>query len=91
MATPGPALVEPSDTDSEAERVLVELSRRATPARKWRLLTSWSKALVLANLATLRRLHPGATDEEIGLLFVAHHHGQELADGLRAHLAARRR
>ena len=39
----------------------------------------------------LARRIPDATDEEVALRFVALHYGGDLADDLRADLAARRR
>ena len=41
--------------------------------------------------AGLARQMPGATDEEVARRFVALHYGADLADDLRADLAARRR
>jgi len=79
-----------SDTDPEAERVQLELLRAASPSRRLRLALSLSRtAMSLAHDGLARSL-PGASPEEVGLRFVALNYGRELAEAVRADLAARR-
>ena len=92
----GPSAVDPrvqalsADTDRDADRVQIELLRRAGIARRAGMAVSLSAQVIsLARLA-LRRSMPGATDEEVGLRFVEQNYGRELADDLRRFLAARR-
>jgi hypothetical protein len=80
-----------SDTDPETERVHLELLRQASPGRRIRLALSLSRTVMSLSRAGLARQMPGATDEEVALRFVALHYGADLADDLRADLAARRR
>ncbi len=79
-----------TDTDPAAERVQLELLRRATPERRLRLALSLSGSVVALSRGGLAEKSPGASAEEIGLRFVAVHYGRELADELRRHLLARR-
>jgi hypothetical protein len=47
------------DTHPEAERVLIELLRRATPARKLAMVLDANRTSHLLALAGLRERHPG--------------------------------
>lgn len=79
-----------SDTDPEAERVQLELLRRAGPERRLQLALNLTHEVIALSRCALRELHPRATDEELGVLWVRHTYGDELADGLQAYLARRR-
>lgn len=78
-----------TDTDPETERVQLELLRRAGPARRLALAFSLSQSVIEMSRGALRRLHPQASAEELGLPWVRQNYGVELADGLRAYLARR--
>ena len=80
-----------NDTDPETERVHLELLRQASPARRVRLALSLSQTVMSLSRAGLARRMPDATDEEVALRFVALQYEADLADDLRADLAARRR
>jgi hypothetical protein len=83
-------LARSADTDPEAERVQIDLLRRAGPTRRVQMaLTLSAQVIGLARLA-LRRASPGSTDAEIDLEFVARYYGPDLADDLRRYLQARR-
>lgn len=77
------------DTSPEAERVQIELIRKASVTKRFTIMQSWSHFLIEANRQAIRKAHPAASEEEIALIFVARHYGQALADGLRADLARR--
>ena len=79
-----------TDTDPEAERVQMELLRRATPERRLRLALSLTESVLALSRSGLAGTMPGASDEEVGLRFVELHYGPSLADELRGHLLARR-
>ena len=79
------------DTSPEMERVQIELIRKASPARRFAIMEAWSQLLMEANKQHIRKDYPGASEEEISLIFVARHYGQALADGLRADMTRRRR
>lgn len=78
-----------SDTDPETERVHLAMIRAAPPARRLGLAFSLSRTVMNLSRAGIARRHPGASPDEVGLIFVELNYGRELADELRAHLAAR--
>jgi len=47
------------DTDPQAERVLIELLRRASPARKMRMILEANRTARILALTGLRERHPG--------------------------------
>lgn len=79
-----------ADTSPEAERVQIELIRKAPITKRIALMEAWSQFLIEANKQGIRERHPGASEEEINLIFVANNYGQDLADKVRAYLARRR-
>lgn len=78
------------DTSPEAERVQIELIRKASPAKRFAIMEAWSQFLIEANKQSIHRNHPNLSEEEVGLIFVANNYGQALADQLRADFARRR-
>jgi hypothetical protein len=76
------------DTDPEAEKVQIELLRGAPAARAQMALDLSAQVIGLARRA-IRRVHPDATETEVGLLFVEMHYGCELAADVRRYLADR--
>lgn len=79
-----------SDTSPEAERVQIDLLRKAGEARRYELFSSLNRSAIRWSRDSLRRVHPEASEDELAVLFVALCYGQKLADGLRAELARRR-
>jgi hypothetical protein len=79
-----------NDTDPETERVHLELLRRASPGRRIRLALSLSRTVMGLSRGGLARRLPELSPEEVGLRFVALHYGADLAEELRADLAARK-
>ena len=78
------------DTSPEAEGVQIELLRKASPAKKFGLVSSLSQTLIQASRRNLRRLHPDFSEEELALLFVELNYGKELSERLRADLERRK-
>ena len=79
-----------NDTDPVAARVHLELVRNASAQRRLRLAFSLSRTVMNLSRGGLARILPDASPQEVGLRFVALHYGSELADEVRADLAARR-
>jgi hypothetical protein len=79
-----------ADTDAEAEKVQVELLRRASVARRTGLALSLSRSVIQLARNAIRRSIPGGSDEELGLRFVELNYGAELASQVRRRLEARR-
>ena len=77
------------DTDPTIERIQIEGLRRMTPMQRLLLADSWTRDIQALSWAGLRRLHPEADELELRLLWVAHLYGAELAERVRAYLAAR--
>jgi hypothetical protein len=78
------------DTSPEAERVQIELLRKAPITKRFAIMQAWSQLIIEANRQRIRKAHPNIS-EELALIFVAHQYGQALADRLRVDLARRRR
>jgi hypothetical protein len=78
------------DTSPEAERVQIELIRKASSAKRFGLARSLSQSFIQASRQTIRRLHPELSQEELDLLFVELHYGKDLADRVRADLKRRK-
>ena len=79
------------DTSPEAERVQIELIRKASPAKRFTIMEVWSQFLIEANKQGIRKNRPDLSEEEVGLTFVANNYGQALADQLREDLSRRKR
>jgi hypothetical protein len=67
-----------SDTSPEARRVLYDLYRRMSPARKFELICDTYEMGRQLALAGLRMRHPEASEEEIWHLWARQHLGDEL-------------
>jgi len=64
----------------------IEMLRRLSPQERLDRLNMWSKATLELAWRGLQNANPQATEQELGLLFVAVHYGQPLADRLRQYL-----
>ena len=73
--------------ETEAARVQLELLKRAGTAARAGLAISWSETAIELARAGIRRAHPSASPEELDLLFVSIHYGDELARKVREYLA----
>lgn len=80
-----------NDTDPATAAIHLDLLRAATPARRMALAFSLSRSVIDLTRDGIARCLPGASSDEIGLAFVERCYGTELAEGVRADLAARRR
>ena len=78
------------DTHPDAERVQLDLLRKATVAQRFALVRSLTKTTRQLAWRAVQRVHPDANSEEVALIFAAHCYGQELAERLRADLARRK-
>ena len=79
-----------SDTDTETAAAHLALLRAATADRRLALALSLSRSVMALTRDAIVRRDPDASDEEVGLRFVARCYGDELASEVRAALAARR-
>ena len=60
------------DTSPEAERVLIDLIRKAPIAKRFKSVRSITNTLLQMNIKNIQKLYPGATAAEIAQVFVAH-------------------
>ena len=79
-----------ADTDPEAEKVQIDLLRRAGVARRARRALALSGQILGLARRGVGQTLPGATEEEVALRCVELHYGRALAMGLRRHLAERK-
>lgn len=77
------------DTDPAAEEIQLSLLREASNAQRASLALSMSGWAIAMAKRAIRRVHPEASEEEVGLRFVELQYGKDLADRVRAHLALR--
>ena len=72
-------MVHQTDTSPEADKVLIELWRKATPARKFTMAFDATRSLQEFVLAGLRQRYLLVTPEQLRLRFAAAWLGPELA------------
>ena len=78
-----------SDTSPEAEKVQIELIRRASvPERIARMRSLTATATRLSRQA-IAEAHPAFSPREVDLMWVELHYGRQLAAELREYLAKR--
>lgn len=79
------------DTDAAAERVQLDLLRRAGSARRAQMALSLSATTIALARRAIGRRQAGASAEQVGVRFVELHYGAELARavGLRLGLGER--
>ena len=75
-----------SDTHPDAERVQIELLRKASFAQRWAKMASLTAYAVNLSRRAIAEAEPGLSPIELDLKFVELSYGQDLADRLRAHL-----
>ena len=77
------------DTHPDAEKELISLIQKASPAQKIHQVRSLSQTLMLLSKRAIARSNPNSTQRELDLLFVSYHYGEDLADRLRKYLEER--
>ena len=80
-----------ADTDPEAEKVQVDLLRRAGPGRRTQMALSLSGEVIGLARRAIERSLPDASPLEVQLRFVELQFGRELSRELGLYLAARTR
>jgi len=72
-----------SDTDAHAERVQIELARRATPAQKMAQVRALSDLVARLSRRAIARANPELSPAEVELKWVEFQYGKPLAAALR--------
>jgi hypothetical protein len=78
-----------SDTYPEAEKVLIDLLRKSTPAQRAARALRLSAAVKEMSLRAIAKANPDYSEQEVKLKWAEIHYGKDLADRVRAYLAAR--
>ena len=78
-----------NDTHPAAERVQIELLRKAGTTRRAALALSLSHTVIANSRRALRERMPGATEREVLLRWVSLHYGRELAERVAAYMNGR--
>ncbi len=73
-----------SDTNPEAERVLIDLIRRQSPAERLQKMAQQSDQVRQQCRAAIRRRFPEFSDEEVGFKLIELSYGEALAVAVRA-------
>lgn len=79
-------LTQSSDTHPKAERFQIALIRRASIAQRISKTRSLSQTVIRLSRRAILRANPELSEEEVNLIFVAFHYGNDLADRLREYL-----
>ena len=68
------------DTNFKSEQMLISLLREKSAAQKFSLIRSLSQLTIQLSKRALARAHEGVDDDQLNVLFVDLHYGQELAN-----------
>ena len=79
-------ITQSSDTTPEAEKIQIELLRKATISRRMSIVRSLSQTVMYLSRRAIKRANPSFTEREVDIAFVANHYGQDLAERLRIYL-----
>src|SRR5438270_6812013 len=77
------------DTSPEAERVLIELIRKAPLTKRFGSVRSWTKIISRLNLQGIREEYPDVSEAEIALRLVEDTYDQTLVNDLQTFLKNR--
>ncbi|MCP4679801.1 MAG: hypothetical protein GY854_30780 [Deltaproteobacteria bacterium] len=79
-----------TDTHPTAEKVQIDLLRQASPRRRVALVRSLSRTVIELSRRAIRRANPDASEDEVLLIFVSLHYGEDLAAAVRHDLERRK-
>lgn len=74
------------DTDLQVERVLISLLRKATITQKFSQVRFLTRRTISLSRRAISRVHKDLNNEEVNLLFIKYHYGEDLAIRLRDYL-----
>lgn len=76
-----------TDTRPEAEDILITLLKKASVAKKFSRVRSLSETTLKLSRRAIARANQNLSEEQIDILFVAHHYGNQIAQNLKKYLA----
>ena len=74
------------DTHPKAEAVLIGLIRQASVAKRISRMRSLSRTILRLSKRAIAKANPGLSKQELDILFVKIHYGEDLANRLRTYL-----
>ena len=74
------------DTDTNAEKVLISLLRKASISKKFYQVRSLSQMTIQLSKRAIARANENLNEEEVDLLFVNLHYGQRLAERVKDYI-----
>ena len=77
------------DTHPRVRAVILEQIRAMSYAERFAMMSDMTDFVCDQSMAAIAATMPGASRDEVGLRFCEVHYGKELADRVRAFLAAR--
>ncbi len=75
-----------SDTHPGIENILIDLTRKVTVAEKFAQVRKLSNMAMQLSRWAIARANPGLFEDEVDLLFVKYHYGDNLANRIKNHL-----
>ena len=78
------------DTAPQAEKVQIELIRKASVSRRISRVRSLSQTVIFLSRRAIQRANPSLSEREVDLAFVELHYGKVLAERLRLYLERER-
>ncbi len=77
------------DTHPKAEEVLIGLIRKATIAKRISRMRSLTRTILRLSKRAIAKANPGLSEQELNILFVRIHYGEDLANRLQKYLNQR--
>jgi hypothetical protein len=74
------------DTHPKAEKVLIGLIRKASVAKRISRMHSLTRTMLRLSKRAIAKANPGLSEQELKMLFVKIHYGDELANRLHTYL-----
>ncbi len=78
------------DTHPEIKEIQISLIRKAVVAERTMRMRSLSGTVVNLSRRAIARTHPGYSPQEVDLMFVSLHYGNDIADRLERYLDRKR-
>jgi hypothetical protein len=79
----------PLDTHPDAERVQIELLRKASASERFALACSLTATTISLSRRAIARANPDFSPQDVDLKFVELHYGKDLASRVRRYLERR--
>ena len=74
------------DTNPEIEKIWITMLKTLTPSQRFLKVQSLTKTVINMSRRAIKKANPNSSEEEIDLLFVKYHYGEDLAEKLKKYL-----